>query len=97
MGMPNSKHPELKGNLIVEIEVKFPEQHFLEDESKYRLLASALPIVKQPSIPKGEHTEVSLMEYEESRYGRTTQGAAYEEDSDEEAHTHGGATECTQS
>lgn len=47
LGMPNQRHPELYGLLIVKFEVEFPENNFLSDVADYSVclfLLLVLPV-----------------------------------------------------
>jgi DnaJ family protein A protein 2 len=97
-GMPKRRHHEIRGTLFVKFDVKFPVSHFLDDEKKYKLLASCFPAVKAVTLPAGEYEEVSLFEYDEKKYGGR-RGEAYEDesDSDEGPGAHGSHVQCAQS
>ncbi|KAF8385744.1 dnj-19, partial [Pristionchus pacificus] len=99
-GMPTTRHHDIKGNLVVEFEIKFPSPHFLDDENKYKLLEKQFAAVKKVSPPAGAE-EVSLMEYDEHRYRKSGQGAgqAYDEDDSDEEGGQGGhpGVQCAQS
>ncbi|CAJ0610225.1 unnamed protein product [Cylicocyclus nassatus] len=97
-GMPQRRHHDLRGNLYVKFDVAFPNDHFLEDDTKYKMIA-AFPPVRKVAYPSNCE-EVSLMEYDEKRYrGDRGGGQAYEEDgSDEEmGGHHGPQVQCAQS
>ena len=36
-GMPVSRHTDLKGNLLVNFDVRFPKDHFFDDDKKYKV------------------------------------------------------------
>ncbi|CAJ0597975.1 unnamed protein product [Cylicocyclus nassatus] len=77
----------------------FPNDHFLEDDTKYKMIETAFPPVRKVAYPSNCE-EVSLMEYDEKRYrGGRGGGQAYEEDgSDEEmGGHHGPQVQCAQS
>lgn len=90
-GMPN-KDNSAHGNLYVTFTVKFPENHFLPEDS-YKQLESLLPKRPAVQIPT-DVEEVSLSEFDERRYteGRGGRREAYhdDEDSDEEMGGPGG-------
>ncbi|CAJ0594565.1 unnamed protein product [Cylicocyclus nassatus] len=90
-GMPQRRHHDLRGNLYVKFDVAFPNDHFLEDDTKYKMIETAFPPVRKVAYPSNCE-EVSLMEYDEKRYrGGRGGGQAYEEDgSDEEMGGHHG-------
>ncbi|EYC40517.1 hypothetical protein Y032_0608g593 [Ancylostoma ceylanicum] len=88
-GMPQRRHHDIRGNLYVKFDVAFPNDHFIEDEAKYKIIESAFPPVRKITHPPNCE-EVSLMEYDEKRYRGGRGGQAYEEDgSDEEMGGHG--------
>ncbi|CAJ0591957.1 unnamed protein product [Cylicocyclus nassatus] len=97
-GMPQRRHHDLRGNLYVKFDVAFPNDHFLEDDTKYKMIETAFPPVRKVAYPSNCE-EVSLMEYDEKRYrGGRGGGQAYEEDgSDEEMGHHGPQVQCAQS
>ncbi|KAK6034193.1 DnaJ region [Cooperia oncophora] len=36
-GMPQRRHHDIRGNLYIKFDVTFPNDHFLEDETKYKV------------------------------------------------------------
>ncbi|CAJ0605386.1 unnamed protein product [Cylicocyclus nassatus] len=97
--MPQRRHHDLRGNLYVKFDVVFPNDHFLEDDTKYKKIETAFPPLRKVAYPSNCE-EVSLMEYDEKRYrGGRGGGQAYEEDgSDEEmGGHHGPQVQCAQS
>ncbi|CAD6186886.1 unnamed protein product [Caenorhabditis auriculariae] len=101
-GMPEHKHRELLGDLYIHFDVKFPVDHFLEEEQKYQLLRACFPAVKEVLQPPNS-IEVSCMDYDEKKYSRGRGGEAYhDEDSDNEGGGHefhggpGGGVRCQQ-
>ncbi|KAI3405979.1 YDJ1 [Candida oxycetoniae] len=70
-----------RGNLIIKFSIKFPENHFA-DEDKLKQLATILPPRREISIPKGvEVDECEMTKYDPSRYQQRRHDAY---DSDEE-------------
>jgi DnaJ family protein A protein 2 len=98
-GMPVNRHSDLKGNLLVKFEVNFPKDHFFDDENNYKVLRTYLPSAKAVAATAGAE-EVSLMDFDENKYGKG-RGQAYDEaDEDEdmeEGHAHGQRVQCAQS
>uniref|UniRef100_A0A158P6I8 DnaJ domain-containing protein n=1 Tax=Angiostrongylus cantonensis TaxID=6313 RepID=A0A158P6I8_ANGCA len=90
-GMPHRRHRDIRGNLYIKFSVTFPNEHFLEDESKYK--------VKEFSYCA--HLPVSLMEYDEKRYHGGRGGQAYDEDASDDEMSghghHGPQVQCAQS
>ncbi|CAJ0948315.1 unnamed protein product, partial [Mesorhabditis belari] len=76
----------------------FPVSHFLDDEKKYKLLASCFPSMKQIAPPTGEHEEVHSSSTTR-RNMVVDVGEAYEDESDsDEGHgSHGSHVQCAQS
>uniref|UniRef100_A0AC34GX69 CR-type domain-containing protein n=1 Tax=Panagrolaimus sp. ES5 TaxID=591445 RepID=A0AC34GX69_9BILA len=86
MPVPNQKE---HGNLYCIFDIKFPSNHFLDDEILFKQLEVALP-AKSKAQTRGE--EVSLHEYDERRYARSSRREAYHgEEDDEEMHECHGA------
>ncbi|PIO58907.1 DnaJ region, partial [Teladorsagia circumcincta] len=50
-GMPQRRHHDIRGNLYVKFDVTFPSDHFLEDETKYKIIESAFPPVRKIAHP----------------------------------------------
>ncbi|KAK6025928.1 DnaJ region [Ostertagia ostertagi] len=50
-GMPQRRHHDIRGNLYVKFDVTFPNDHFLEDETKYKIIESAFPPVRKIAHP----------------------------------------------
>ncbi|KAK0410663.1 hypothetical protein QR680_005260 [Steinernema hermaphroditum] len=94
-GMPIPSAPDQRGILFVKFDVKFPEDHFLDEESLYMELAKHLPPKKAFVMPTGDDVEeVSLMPFDEKRHSSNRGGhrEAYhddEYDDDEEMGGHG--------
>jgi DnaJ family protein A protein 2 len=94
-GMPIPNQME-HGNLYCIFDIKFPSNHFLAEDKLYKHLEAALP-AKPKTVPLGE--EVSLHEFDERRYERSSRREAYHGDEDdEEMHEgHGGPqVQCAQ-
>ncbi|KAK2722864.1 hypothetical protein QYM36_003160 [Artemia franciscana] len=93
--MPQYRHPEIKGHLIAQFEVDFPEDHF-GDEAKYAKLEKLLPPRPKFVMPVGDDVEeVDLHDFDpesESAAGPSGQRRAY--DSDEEDEHPGGGIQC---
>ncbi|PAV65500.1 hypothetical protein WR25_04132 [Diploscapter pachys] len=97
-GMPKQQSAELKGNLFVMLSVKFPDDHFLDSEAKYKQLEACFPAVKKtPQPPAGQFEEVSLFDYDEKKYQRRGNQAYESDDEDEEVGGHGPGVQCAQS
>ncbi|KAK5773984.1 type I HSP40 co-chaperone YDJ1 PWA37_003111 [Arxiozyma heterogenica] len=90
-GMPIPKYGGF-GNLIIKFSVKFPGNHFT-DEDTLKKLEDILP--KRPELPKvpaDVHVEECVLsEYDSSKYESRGSGRAGQSyDSDDEGHAHGG-------
>ncbi|TKR86529.1 hypothetical protein L596_011106 [Steinernema carpocapsae] len=104
-GMPIQGAPDQKGILYVKFDVKFPDEHFLEDETMYKELEKHLPPRSPFTMPKGEDVEeVSLMPFDENRHNSTrgNRQAYHDEeydDDDDMGGGHGGhpGVQCAQS
>ncbi|KRT78784.1 Chaperone, partial [Oryctes borbonicus] len=92
-GMPLFKNPFDKGNLYVKFEIRFPENHFA-NENKLKLLESVLPPRAEFKMPVGEHVEeVDLNDYDPNERGtHSNNREAYA--SDDEDHMHGSGIQC---
>lgn len=92
-GMPQYKNPFEKGNLYVNFEIKFPENHFTTEEN-LKVLESVLPPRPQFVMPTGENVEeADLMDYDPSE--KSTRGGRSEAYvSDDEDHVHGPGVQC---
>ncbi|CCH61435.1 hypothetical protein TBLA_0E03810 [Henningerozyma blattae CBS 6284] len=87
-GMPILKYGGY-GNLIIQFNIKFPENHFT-DESNLKKLEEILPPRNKVTIPaKAEVEECVLADYDPAKY-RTSNGRGQSYDSDDED-AHGGA------
>ncbi|KAI4465051.1 dnaj-like-2 isoform a-related [Holotrichia oblita] len=63
-GMPYYKNPFERGNLYVTFEIRFPDNHFA-NENKLKLLESVLPPRTVFKMPVGDHVEeVDLNDYD---------------------------------
>ena len=84
-GMPQFRHPEIKGNLYVHFDVQFPENAFLE-EKDLKTLESLLPTKPQDTIDmeEDEVEEVNMIEFESTRGAGPLYREAYEGDSDDD-------------
>lgn len=96
-GMPHHKNPFEKGNLYINFDIKFPENHFTT-ENILKDIEKVLPPRPAFTMPTGEHVEeVDLQDMEAHDRGRSdgSRGEAYA--SDDEEHHHGGpGIQCAQ-
>lgn len=94
-GMPQYKNPFEKGNLCINFEVKFPDNHFANEEI-LKQIESVLPTRPAFTMPVGEHVEeVDLLEIDSNdRTGGGAHGEAYASDDDD--HVHGSGIQCAQ-
>uniref|UniRef100_A0AC35GW94 CR-type domain-containing protein n=1 Tax=Panagrolaimus sp. PS1159 TaxID=55785 RepID=A0AC35GW94_9BILA len=80
-GMPLPNNNKKFGNMFIKFEVVFPSSYFFKDDNLYKELEEALP--PKPKVePHGE--EVSLQEFDKSRYQFTNRREAYDSDNDTE-------------
>ena len=99
-GMINMRTHET-GDLIVQFDVEFPSEKFLNDAEEFKKLESLLPKRAHIDIPKGEHVEdVQLIDFHTTksahrdRHGGYRREAYNAEDSDEEGTAHPGVHAC---
>lgn len=98
-GMPRHRNPFEKGNLMVEFDVIFPENGFIDKPETFQALEKLLPSRPEPMEfdENDEMTEkVFLEKYDHThdpKAGPRGRGEAYDDDEDEESdgmHGHGG-------
>ncbi|KAI9190587.1 uncharacterized protein BJ171DRAFT_544236 [Polychytrium aggregatum] len=94
-GMPRYKNPFDKGGLFIEFEVEFPENNWVTDEAKFKLLEQVLP-ARQPLPAFGNAVidEVVLADDEPSSGNRSRY--AHDDDMDEDERGHGPQVQCAQ-
>lgn len=91
-GMPIHKNPFEKGNLYVQFEITFPNDHFATAE-QMKQLESLLPPRPPFVMPIGDDVEeVDMQSYDPRRSEEHMRGEAY--DSDEEQQGHGNDVQC---
>lgn len=89
-GMPIHKNPFEKGNLYVNFEIQFPENHFTT-ETNLKALEALLPPRPSLTIPdKDQVEEVDLSEYDPNEKASRSGGRGEAYASDDEDHGHGG-------
>lgn len=97
-GMPQFRNPYERGNLFIKFDVKFPENHFADEDTikKIEALLPPRPKIEIPTEVEGEDTmveEVNMDDYVATRReeGGSRGGQAYQEDDDDdEDGRHGG-------
>lgn len=86
-GMPMFRNPYERGSLFIKFDVKFPENHFADEET-IKKIEALLPARPKIEIPEGEMVEeVNMDDYVPSRReegGSRGGGHAYQEDDDDD-------------
>lgn len=93
--MPQYKNPFEKGHLFIKFDVKFPDNHFA-NEQKLKALEALLPARETIEIPQGENVEeVDMYEYDQDdrSAGGSGRGEAYASD-DDDHEPHGAGVQC---
>lgn len=93
-GMPQYKNPFEKGDLYVTFEIRFPENHFANEDT-LKMLETVLPARPAFTMPEGDDVEVvDLLDYdpEASRSGAGRRDEAYASDGEE--FMHGPGLQC---
>jgi len=90
-GMPVYRNPYERGSLFIKFDVKFPENHFADEET-IKKIEALLPPKPSIEIPEGEMVEeVNMDDYVATRREEGgSRGHAYQEDDDDEDGPRGG-------
>jgi len=98
--MPSPRNPTECGNLMINFEIKFPENNWTSEEQLKKLEAVLGPKPVLPPHSASEVEEVVLHDFDMSHAGQNGRGGggnAYDEDGDEEGpHGPGGVRCATQ-
>ena len=90
-GMPMPKYAGERGTLIIQFDVKFPEDNWLEPDNLCKL-ENFLP-KRQEYIISDISEPVHLQDYDQEAHSKHRRHEAYEEDGDEYGH-HGRGVQC---